>query len=75
MKTETGSVEALPQDLEVVQTYESSEELAELVRTFTGQGTWEDEGVQITVFRKHLFIRTYPSVHRQVARFLAQLPH
>jgi type II secretory pathway component GspD/PulD (secretin) len=60
---------------EVVQTYESSEELAELVRNFTGKDTWENEGISIHVFRKHLFIRTYPSVHREVARFLAMLPH
>ncbi|MHC4549413.1 MAG: hypothetical protein ACYTEZ_11615 [Planctomycetota bacterium] len=63
-----------PPEPEVVQTYESSEELAELVRTFTGQGTWEHEGVNITVFRRHLFIRTYPGVHREIARFLARLP-
>ena len=60
---------------EIVQTYESSEELAELVRSFTGKDTWEDEGIAIHVFRKHLFIRTYPRVHREVARLLAMLPH
>jgi len=63
-----------PPEAEVVQTYESSEELAELVRQFTGQGTWEDEGVRITVFRNHLFIRTYPAVHDQIQRFLDELP-
>lgn len=60
---------------EVVQTYESSEQLAELIRTFTGKDTWENEGVAIHVFRNHLFIRTYPRVHREVARLLAMLPH
>ena len=60
---------------EIVRTYESSEELAELIRTFTGKDTWENEGVAIHVFRKHLFIRTYPRVHREVARLLAILPH
>ncbi|HEX5138979.1 MAG TPA: hypothetical protein VFY93_18565 [Planctomycetota bacterium] len=63
-----------PPEPEVVQTYESSEQLAELVREFTGQGTWEDEGVRITVFRNHLFIRTYPAVHVQIQRFLDELP-
>jgi hypothetical protein len=63
-----------PPEPEVVQTYESSEQLAELVRTFTGEGTWEDEGVRITVFRHHLFVRTYPAVHGQIARFLDELP-
>jgi hypothetical protein len=63
-----------PPEPEVTQTYESSEELAELVRRFTGEGTWEDEGVRITVFRNHLFIRTYPAVHAEIQRFLDELP-
>jgi hypothetical protein len=63
-----------PPEPEVVQTYESSEQLAELVRTFTGEGTWEDEGVRITVFRRHLFVTTYPPVHREIQRFLDELP-
>ncbi len=63
-----------PPEPEVVQTYESSEQLAELVRTFTGEGTWEDEGVRITVFRHHLFVRTYPAVHAEIQRFLDELP-
>jgi len=60
-------------EAEVHQAVESSEEIAELVRTFIGEGTWEDEGVAIHVFRKHLMIRTYPKVHLQVGRFLNQL--
>ncbi len=64
-----------PPEPEVVQTYESSEQLAELVRTYTGEGTWEDEGVRITVFRNHLFVRTYPAVHGEIQRFLDELPH
>jgi len=60
-------------EIEVHQAVESSEEIAELVRTFVGQGTWEDEGVAIHVFRRHLFVRTYPSVHRKVAHLLVQL--
>jgi hypothetical protein len=63
-----------PPEPEVVQTYESSEQLAELVRTFTGEGTWEDEGVRITVFRHHLFVRTYPAVHAEIQAFLDELP-
>jgi len=63
-----------PPEPEVVQTYQSSEELAELVRTYTGQGTWEDDGVRITVFRHHLFVRTYPSVHAEIQHLLDELP-
>ena len=63
-----------PPEPEVQQNYEGSEELAELIRNFTGKDTWENEGVSIHVFRKHLVIRTYPEVHREIARFLAVLP-
>lgn len=63
-----------PPEPEVVQTYDSSEQLAELVRTYTGEGTWEDEGVRITVFRHHLFVRTYPEVHAQIEELLDELP-
>ncbi len=64
-----------PPEPEISQTYDSSDQLAELVRQFTGKDTWENEGVQITVFRHHLFVRTYPKVQLEVARFLARLPH
>jgi hypothetical protein len=60
-----------PPEAEVSQAVESSEEVAELVRQFTGRDTWEDEGVNIHVFRRHLFIRQYPGVHREIRRFLA----
>jgi hypothetical protein len=60
-----------PPEPEISQAVESSEELAELVRQFTGRDTWEDTGVDIHVFRKHLFIRQYPGVHREIRRFLA----
>ncbi|MEM8883349.1 MAG: hypothetical protein AAGD14_04725 [Planctomycetota bacterium] len=58
---------------EVHQAVESSEEVAELLRNFIGEETWEDEGVRIHVFRRQLFVRQYPSVHRKIARFLLQL--
>jgi hypothetical protein len=59
-----------PPEPEVNQAIESSDELAEMVRTFTGRDTWEDEKVGINVFRRHLFIRQYPHVHREIRRFL-----
>ena len=62
-----------PEEESVSQAIESSDELAELVRQFTGQGTWEDERVGMHVFRKHLFIRQYPKVHRQIQRFLSAI--
>ena len=62
-----------PDEPEIHQAVESSDEVAELVRNFTGQDTWEDEGIRLNVFRRHLFIRQYPHVHRQIGRFLLQL--
>jgi len=60
-----------PPEPEVHRAVETSEELAELVRQFTGRDTWEDENVNVTVFRRHLFIRQYPAVHAEIRRFLA----
>jgi len=62
-----------PPEPEVHQAVESADEVAEMVRNFVGEGTWEDEGVNIHVFRRHLFIRQYPHVHRQIGSFLQQL--
>lgn len=59
-----------PPEPEVHQAIETSEELAELVRQFTGRGTWEDAGIRITVLRRHLFVRQYPAVHAEIRRFL-----
>ncbi len=60
-----------PPEEVVTQAIASSEELAEMVRQFCGRGTWEEEGIALTPFRRHLFIRQYPEVHREIARFLA----
>ncbi|MGQ0613256.1 MAG: hypothetical protein ACT4PV_05910 [Planctomycetaceae bacterium] len=62
-----------PPEPEIHVAVQSSEELAEMVRQFTGAETWEDEGVRITPFRRHLFIRQYPQVHREIAGFLNQV--
>jgi hypothetical protein len=59
-----------PPEPEVSRSVESADELAELVRQFTGRDTWDDEGVSVQVFRRHLFIRQYPAVHREISRFL-----
>jgi len=56
---------------EMVQAVESTEELADMIRRFCGEDTWDEEGVSIYPFRRHLFIRTYPEVHEEIARFLA----
>ena len=60
-----------PPEPEVHQAVESSDELAEMIRTFVGRDTWEDDGVRISTFKRHLIIRQYPRVHRDIQRFLA----
>lgn len=62
-----------PPEPESTRAVESVEELAELVRRFTGEGTWEDDGIRILPGRNRLFIRQYAAVHREIARFLAAL--
>ena len=62
-----------PPEPEIHQSVESSEELAEMLRQFVGKETWEDEGISLTPFRRHLFIRQYPEVHRDIRRFLAAI--
>ena len=59
-----------PPEPEISRSVESADELADLVRQFTGRDTWEDAGVSVTTMRRHLFIRQYPSVHREISRFL-----
>jgi len=58
---------------EVHQAVESVDEIVELIRQFTGSGTWEDEGMTIISMRKQIFIKQYPHVHAEIARFLAAL--
>ena len=59
-----------PPEPEEHRAVDSAEELAELVRQFTGRGTWEDEGIRITVLRRHLVVRQYPAVHAEIRRLL-----
>ncbi|MCZ6786836.1 MAG: hypothetical protein O7E54_06685, partial [Planctomycetota bacterium] len=62
-----------PDEPEIHQALESSDEVAEMIRNFVAPDTWEDEGISMMVFRRQIFIRQYPAVQRQVARFIRQL--
>ncbi len=62
-----------PDEPEIHQAMESSDEVAEMIRTFVAPDTWEDEGISMMVFKRQIFIRQYPAVQRQVARFIRQL--
>ncbi|MCU0725543.1 MAG: hypothetical protein MUE73_07115 [Planctomycetes bacterium] len=47
--------------------------ISELITANTGSGTWEDEGVSITANERHLVVRQYPTVHREIDSLLALL--
>ena len=44
--------------------------IMDLVTENTGTGTWEDDGVRISVTNRVLIVRTYPHVHGQIVRLL-----
>ena len=46
------------------------EAILDLVTENTGSGTWEDDGVRASVNQRFLIVRTYPTVHRQIAGLL-----
>jgi hypothetical protein len=47
--------------------------IVDLVKKFTGQGTWEDEDVSISADDSKLVVKQYPKVIKEIARFLALL--
>jgi hypothetical protein len=47
--------------------------IMDLITQNAGQDTWEDEGVRYSVNERYLFIRQYPSVHREIDGILALL--
>ena len=44
--------------------------ILDLVTENTGSGSWDDEGVSISVNRRMLVVRTYRTVHREIAALL-----
>jgi hypothetical protein len=47
--------------------------IEELVRENCGRGTWDDPAVSLSVTSRHLVVRQYPGVHREIERLLALL--
>jgi hypothetical protein len=62
-----------PPEPEARAAFDSAQELVDLVRRFCGADTWEEEGVRVQVLRRHLLVRQYPEVHREIARFLMEI--
>ncbi len=44
--------------------------IMDLITENTGSGTWEDDGVRISVNERFVIVRTYPAVHREIGRLL-----
>lgn len=49
------------------------EEILDLVSENTGDGTWDHDGVSISVNDRFLIVRQYPSVQREIANLLDML--
>jgi hypothetical protein len=58
---------------DVESAFDDPQAVVELLRRFTGEGTWEDEGVSIAADERRLIVRQYPEVLREIGRFLAVL--
>jgi hypothetical protein len=53
--------------------FSDADEILELLRGHTGDGTWSDEGVSASVMRDVLVVRQYPGVHREIGALLSHL--
>lgn len=49
------------------------EEIIEMIRKMTGDGTWDSEDVSISGDARRLVVKQYPDVHREIAKILALL--
>jgi hypothetical protein len=47
--------------------------IMDLITQNTGADSWEDDGVRYSVNERYLFVRQYPSVHREIADLLELL--
>ncbi|MCE9637521.1 MAG: hypothetical protein K8T90_17610 [Planctomycetes bacterium] len=47
--------------------------IVELLKKFTGEGTWDDDDVSISADKGKLVVRQYPAVLKEIAAFLAVL--
>jgi hypothetical protein len=53
--------------------FDDPEKIVELLRKFTGEGTWDDDDVSISADERKLVVKQYPEVLREISAFLAVL--
>lgn len=53
--------------------FDDPEKVVELLRKFTGEGTWDDDDVSISADRRKIVVRQYPKVLKEIGAFLAVL--
>lgn len=75
IRLHTGDTPKIVQEEETDQehAFDDPQVIVDLIRKFTGEGTWDDEGVSITADQNKLVVKQYPKVLREIARFLALL--
>ncbi len=53
--------------------FSDPQKIVEMIQKLCGEDTWSDEGVSISADETKLIVRTYPEVHRQIARIITLL--
>lgn len=53
--------------------FDDPQTIVDLIRKFTGEGTWDDDAVSISADAGKLVVKQYPEVLKEIARFLAVL--
>lgn len=53
--------------------FDDPDQVVELLKKFTGEGTWDDADVSISADKNKLVVRQYPAVLKEIAAFLAVL--
>lgn len=62
------------EESDVENPFSDAEKVVETLKKMTGDGTWDDERVDIRTFgERRLVVRQYEEVHREIARLLALL--
>jgi hypothetical protein len=51
--------------------FDDPQTVVDLLRKFTGEGTWDDEEVSISADDRRIVVKQYPEVLREISRFLA----
>ncbi|MCG3133492.1 MAG: hypothetical protein HMLKMBBP_00666 [Planctomycetes bacterium] len=62
------------EESDVENAFSDAEKVVETLKKMTGDGTWDDEKVDIRTFgERRIVVRQYPEVHKEIVRLLAML--